>query len=145
MKERLRSYYRAIRSVRTSTWVLLVIAIGSNMLYYQVRPDPMVDSNGTRRQPDATVPQTQDSGSDGVTTTVAERPTESTTTVPTTVVTTTPVETTSITSTSERSTGSGENDGSSTTVLDAGGQPPTGAENPGAVNPPSGETESRPG
>lgn len=44
MKAKVVEWYRAFRSIRTSTWVLLAIAVGSTMLYFQVRPDPIVSN-----------------------------------------------------------------------------------------------------
>lgn len=96
MKERLVACYRAVRSVRTSTWVLLLVAIGSNFLYYQVRPDPIDD--GSRRPGEPVVTRPDEEGiPDGTPTTVPPVDTTVPPSVPSTVVE--PVETTGTTGT----------------------------------------------
>lgn len=130
MKERISSYYEAIRSVRTSTWVLLIIAIGSNMLYYQVRPDPMVDSSGTRKQPDVTVPATDvDRPATGGTTDTTSTTTTTTEAAPVTTVATA---TTTVT-TDDPEQPSEPDDVTTTTVTPAGGEAPPGDGNQAGI------------
>lgn len=95
MRERLAGYYRAIRSVRTSTWVLLVIAIGSNMLYYQVRPDPIDGGSRPGGTPVVTQPESDGAGQGSEPSTPVEQ-TVVETTVPATTVDTTDTTTTTV-------------------------------------------------
>lgn len=124
------AYYRAVRSVRTSTWVLLIIAIGSNALYYQVRPDPVDGGSRPGGAPVVTEPVPDETLDRPEATTPVDRPPVESTVPETTV------DTADTTTTTRDTSSSIVPDGSVVTTPEPDPTEPGGDDRPGDATDP---------